>query len=184
MWDSTPWGMIHARRKAEELKRRLEDEKEKLREEVKRDLLRELKEEARKQATEELKNELRESVLADLEGKIKKITLTKLRGFLREFTPRKEKTVVDLFRIYMGELGFYDLELGRAPSADGTVFRNGKKLRVEFEKRSSDFVAHKHSESDVDIVVCWVKDRQLPVEIFELSRELPKTQRFGMAWRV
>jgi len=53
---------------------------------------------------------------------------------------------------------------------DYIMLKNGKKVKVELEFKASDFILHKHSPKDVDIVYCGIKDVTLPVKTVELSK--------------
>ncbi|MEK6844027.1 MAG: hypothetical protein AABX83_01225 [Nanoarchaeota archaeon] len=48
---------------------------------------------------------------------------------------------------------------------DFTMLENNKKIRVELEIKSSNFLLHKHSINDVDKVICIEKDIELKVPI-------------------
>ena len=81
-----------------------------------------------------------------------------------EFAPRSEQEVVTLFGFLLPHLKrrflinevrqqFPDCE---AWEINGSSER--KLVRIEFELRASNFVAHKHNENGCDLIVCWEDD--------------------------
>jgi hypothetical protein len=51
------------------------------------------------------------------------------------------------------------------------IVKNGdKELRVELETHSSNFIMHKHNPNEVDLVICLVKNKELPVKTIEIKR--------------
>lgn len=51
---------------------------------------------------------------------------------------------------------------------DFIVLENGKKVKIEFEIKSSNFILHGHKRSEVDKVICIKKDVELDIPIIEL----------------
>jgi hypothetical protein len=91
--------------------------------------------------------------------------------------PINEQGVVFLFGIVAYELGFIveavhagypDCEAKRRLDADGERWL---KVRIEFEFRSRNFVAHGHDPAACDVIVCWEHDwPDCPLEVVELRR--------------
>lgn len=52
---------------------------------------------------------------------------------------------------------------------DFVVLKNNQKIRVELETVSSHFILHHHMPQQVDEVVCFVKDKNLPVKVVEVK---------------
>jgi len=52
---------------------------------------------------------------------------------------------------------------------DFIMLRNNKEVRVELETLSSHFILHKHDPKNVDLVVCIVKDKELPIKTLEIT---------------
>ena len=51
---------------------------------------------------------------------------------------------------------------------------DGKTHKVEVEQLASDYFLHKHKRGDVDMVVCLVKDTELPIESISLINSIFK----------
>ncbi|MFQ5762282.1 MAG: hypothetical protein ACE5PO_04525, partial [Candidatus Bathyarchaeia archaeon] len=48
--------------------------------------------------------------------------------------------------------------------------RGWEEVLIEFEYKSSNFLAHKHDVNQCDLIVCWVHDwRECPLEVIELK---------------
>ncbi len=101
------------------------------------------------------------------------------RGLRHE--PLNELGVVFLFGMVAQELGF-TVEGIRAPLPDCHGKRENRKgrlspVRIEFEFKSRNYLAHKHSIDACDVIVCWKNNWSDPpscIEIVELSREIKK----------
>lgn len=52
---------------------------------------------------------------------------------------------------------------------DFIMLKDGKEVRVEVETLSSNFILHKHNPKEVDLVICLVKNKELPVKVVEIS---------------
>lgn len=94
-----------------------------------------------------------------------------------QHAPTGESGVIFLFGMVAGELGFVLEALGTGfPDAevkrrDGNGWR---RLRVEFEHLSRNFVAHGHEPSGCDLIVCWEDNwPDCPLEVLELRSVLP-----------
>ena len=76
----------------------------------------------------------------------------------------------ELRRLGFNSSEFYIDEWTEKPT-DSVLRVGNQELRVEFELYSSNFVKHKHSVEDCDLVVCWEKDWEPPpqVKVLELS---------------
>jgi len=73
--------------------------------------------------------------------------------------PRSENGVISLFSKIHKELGFPFLKVvsDKFPDCIALNYRN-KEIRLEFEKKSSDFEAHGHDPRKCDYIVCWTND--------------------------
>jgi hypothetical protein len=90
--------------------------------------------------------------------------------------PKGEAGVVFLFATKFKELGFRIEEIGAA-YPDCIAFRQvgdqEKKVRIEFEYRSSNFPLHRHDPRGCDCIVCWHHDwHDAPrrIEVIELKK--------------
>lgn len=52
---------------------------------------------------------------------------------------------------------------------DFVLKKDNKEVRVELETLSSNFILHGHDSKNVDLVICIMKDIDLPVQIVEIS---------------
>ena len=81
-----------------------------------------------------------------------------------EFAPSSEQEVVVLFGLLLPKLPVRLLineVREKFPDCDAWVLdENGqrKRLRIEFELRASNFLAHKHDTEGCDLIVCWEDD--------------------------
>lgn len=118
---------------------------------------------------------LRTEIESNLQDKFDSMMLEHLEDFFSEFAPIKEETVVSLFHRFQNRLGFTKCEV-RHIDYDCLCMKEGKQVRIEFEKKSKDFISHGHKKDKVDLIVCWVDniDEIFSVPILELSRELAK----------
>jgi len=179
---STPWPLITTRRKAVEREKKLKDILRRIQQ-----ILWECDDSIRNEIEEKLTPKIKEKIEKELiEKEVKRriaelpktVIEEKIRDFFDVFVPRKEKGVIQLFNLYREELGFGELKKprfsGEKAKCDGVAKKNGKDIRIEFEKTSKDFLLHKHDPKDVDLVICWKKTSQIPVPVLELSKELPE----------
>ncbi len=95
--------------------------------------------------------------------------------------PINEQGVVYLFGMVSRELGFYiEAVQSGFPDCEGKYLYDNKKnhwakARIEFEFRSSNFVAHGHDLNSCDFIVCWEHDwPDCPLRVIELKREILK----------
>ncbi len=78
------------------------------------------------------------------------------------FEPSCEQEVVVAFSIIARQLGFVIVDLGTAfPDCRARRIDSQEEIRIEFEYRSSDFVAHGHPPDGCDMIVCWEQDVRL-----------------------
>ncbi len=83
---------------------------------------------------------------------------------------RSEEDLKLWFKKNYKKLGFQKiLRYDQMRFPDFIVLENGKKVRVELEIKSSNFILHNHSTKKVDKVICIEKDVQLKVPIIELK---------------
>lgn len=112
--------------------------------------------------------------------------LINFRGLV--YAPLNEQGVVFLFGKIAHDLNMYVEEI--KPGFPDCIARRfvGKgweRVRIEFEYRSSNFLAHKHDAEECDVIVCWEHDwKGSPLEVIELSSEIkslpnPKIERPG-----
>jgi hypothetical protein len=73
------------------------------------------------------------------------------------FTPQNENGVVYIFALAAKALGF-DVQSVQAAFPDCRATWRGKRARIEFEYRSSNFERHGHDPRGCDLVVCWKHD--------------------------
>ena len=77
------------------------------------------------------------------------------------YAPENELGVVFLFSQIAKRLQFH-IETIRAAYPDCIAYRHSgdreKRVRIEFEYRSSSFRAHKHDAKKCDCIVCWHHD--------------------------
>lgn len=96
-----------------------------------------------------------------------------------DYAPTNELGVVYLFALMAPRLGFRGIEKIQPGFPDCVARRRtGKgdqKVRIEFEFRSSQFRAHRHSSRKCDCIVCWEHDwPDVPprLEIIELRSKV------------
>lgn len=86
--------------------------------------------------------------------------------------PKSEAGVVYMFSRYHDYIDFYNIEM-KTTFPDAIAIRNGKKVRIEFEYKSKNFIIHGHDINKCDIIVCWVNDWiDCPLEVIELKSQL------------
>lgn len=94
------------------------------------------------------------------------------------YAPLNEQGVVLLFGYYLRDLGFSHLEEIRTgfPDAIGMQRLDSKKnrrVRIEFEYQSRNFMTHGHPIDECDVVVCWEHNwSDCPLEVIELRTAL------------
>jgi hypothetical protein len=94
------------------------------------------------------------------------------------YAPLNEKGVILLFGYYLQDLGISHVEEIKSGFPDAIAMQsigNGryKRIRIEFEYRSSSFLRHNHPVAECDVVVCWIHDwPDCPLEVIELSPAL------------
>ena len=89
--------------------------------------------------------------------------------------PVNENGVVILFGMVAEELG-YSIELMNAGFPDCEASRRvvgnrWERVRLEYEHRSRNFLAHGHDAARCDVLVCWDHNwPECPIEVLELSK--------------
>jgi hypothetical protein len=97
------------------------------------------------------------------------------------YSPINEMGVILLFGYYLQDLGFSHLEEIRTSFPDAIGMRSigsgrYKRVRIEFEFRSSSFKRHNHPINGCDVIVCWIHDWvDCPLQVIELRKELNQT---------
>jgi hypothetical protein len=89
------------------------------------------------------------------------------------YAPENELGVVFLFSHLARKRGL-KIQIIRPGFPDCVAHRDGKRIRIEFELRSSNFARHRHEAKECDWIVCWVHDwAAVPpnLHVWELQRE-------------
>ena len=97
-----------------------------------------------------------------------------------DYAPNNEQGVVYLFSHLARRFGLH-VEKVQAGFPDCIAYRQGKRIRIEFEYRSRNFYLHGHPVSGCDWIVCWIHDwpsAPSHLRIIELRRE------FGLGFNV
>jgi len=97
--------------------------------------------------------------------------LINFRGLV--YAPLNENGVVFLFGKVMEDLNMYIEEIKPGfPDCIARRFvgKGWKRIRIEFEFKSKNFLNHKHNPNDCDVIVCWEHDwEDCPIEVIELK---------------
>jgi hypothetical protein len=96
------------------------------------------------------------------------------------YAPENELGVVFLFSHLARKRGL-EIDVIRPGYPDCIAYRDGKRVRIEFEYRSSNFARHRHKAKDCDWIVCWLHDWPAAppnLHVLELQRE------FGLGFNV
>jgi hypothetical protein len=98
-----------------------------------------------------------------------------------QHAPTNEMGVVFLFGALAPSLGYLVESLGVAfPDCIAKRRLRGpnepwERVRIEFEFKSRNFLAHKHDAKKCDLIVCWEHDwHDCPLEVLELKKEVEK----------
>jgi gas vesicle GvpC-like protein len=86
------------------------------------------------------------------------------------FVPTNENGVVYIAGSIAKDLGYRASYIGNSYPDAIFVSPSQQLLKVEFEFASGNFILHGHDPALCDMVICWKKDRELPVPVLELSR--------------
>ncbi len=97
-----------------------------------------------------------------------------VRDWVAEFKVGIESGVVLMFGRFYDMLDFSSIRNANTRCPDCVAIKDGKEIRIEFEYKASNFLAHKHDPSKVDLVVCWINDRELSIPVISLKDELEK----------
>lgn len=124
-----------------------------------------LKLEVKAEFTREMEIELKNKIYAEMVEGFKRAKAT------TNFSPRNELGVILLFGKYCDYLGFEVLDI-HAISPDCDARKGHKNIKIEFEFKASNFIVHGHNPKKCDLVVCWEKDVNLPIEVLELKSAL------------
>ncbi len=95
--------------------------------------------------------------------------------------PRTSRGVVFLFAHLARRRFGLRVERVQQGFPDCIAYRAGRRVRIEFEYRSSSFAVHRHEPSECDWIVCWIHDwpaHPRRLRIVELRRE------FGLGFNV
>ena len=97
-----------------------------------------------------------------------------------DYEPDNEQGVVYLFSHRARSYGLH-VERIQQGFPDCIAYRNGRRVRIEFEYRSRSFAVHRHNPRGCDWIVCWIHDwPAVPphLRIVELRRD------FGLGFNV
>lgn len=90
-----------------------------------------------------------------------------------DHAPTTENAVVFLFGAVAEELGFIIETVGSSfPDAEGRrrIGKVWRRVRIEFEHQSRNFLEHGHESSGCDLIVCWEHNwPDCPIEVLELK---------------
>ncbi len=114
--------------------------------------------------SEELKTEL--SSLGSKEDTYEDIIQRNIQ-FAKKFS--NEKQFAEWFEVNFRLLGFDQIIEKPAKCPDYIMLKGTSKVRVELETMSGNFILHRHDPNDVDLVICLLKNKELPVQTIELS---------------
>ncbi len=78
----------------------------------------------------------------------------------------EQETILYFFKFYLKYVKVHYLQ---SNFPDSRLELMGVVKDVEFEYKSSSFIQHGHPLNFDGIVICWIKDKELPCKIFELS---------------
>jgi hypothetical protein len=98
-----------------------------------------------------------------------------------DYEPNNEQGVVYLFSSLARKRFGLHIERVQAGFPDCVAYRNGHRVRIEFEHRSRNFAVHRHDPHGCDWIVCWIHDWPgVPsrLRVVELRRE------FGLGFNV
>lgn len=98
-----------------------------------------------------------------------------------DYAPENEQGVVFLFADLVRRRWGMRVESIQAGYPDCVACRRGKRVRIEFEYKSSNFRLHGHDPKKCDLLICWIDDwagAPPGLEVWELRRE------FGMGFNV
>jgi len=85
-----------------------------------------------------------------------------LHTFTGGFEMPTEKDLDKWFRNNYRNLGFVKIIRSKTPDYIA-IDKNGNRVRVELESKSSNFVKHNHNPDEVDLVICWERTLELTV---------------------
>lgn len=98
-----------------------------------------------------------------------------------DFAPNNEQGVVYLFSSLARRRFGLRVERVQAGYPDCLAYKDGKRIRIEFEYRSRNFAVHRPDPRDCDWIVCWIHDwPAVParLRVVELRKE------FGLGFNV
>ena len=98
-----------------------------------------------------------------------------------DYAPNNEQGVVYLFSHLARRRFGLHVEKVQAGFPDCIAYRQGKRIRIEFEYRSRNFCLHRHPMMGCDWIVCWIHDwpsAPTHLRVVELRRE------FGLGFNV
>lgn len=82
-----------------------------------------------------------------------------------------EKEFTQWFKSNYNLLGFDKLiKWNNSKTPDFIMEKERDQIKVELETLSSHFFVHKHNPKDVDLVICIIDDKKLPVKTIEIGK--------------
>ncbi len=116
---------------------------------------------------EDVWKKLQQEKLEEGYNKISELVRTKI-NFVEKFA--NEKDFIEWFKNNYELLGFSKiLEHTKQRFPDFKMELDGKEVEIELETSSSNFIRHNHDPKKVDIVICLVNDKTLPVRTIEIT---------------
>jgi hypothetical protein len=87
--------------------------------------------------------------------------------------PRNEQGVIFLFGACHKSCGFEAVTFGNCcPDATAYSKMVSRRIKIEFEYLSGNFILHKHELKDADLIICWRHDcYTLKIPVLELFSE-------------
>ena len=98
-----------------------------------------------------------------------------------DYAPNNEQGVVYLFSHVARKQFGLRVERVQAGFPDCLAYKDGRRVRIEFEYRSRNFLQHRHDPLRCDWIVCWIHDwpaAPARLRVIELRRE------FGLGFNV
>jgi predicted CopG family antitoxin len=131
----------------------------------------------------EVWQKLQQEKLEEGYKKISDLIKTKIT-FMEKFN--REKEFSDWFKEHFEMLGFSRIIEKRSLGFPDYIMElEGKEVGVELETMSSNFIRHHHDATKCDLVLCLVKDCELPIKIIDIpSFEYIKANRQTTSFRI
>lgn len=92
--------------------------------------------------------------------------------------PTNEIQTREWFLAHLSEFE-YDILESKTSFPDYLLVKRGERMRAEIEYSSYNFLSHGHAPDGCDLVICWVHDADIPVEVLELSAKTVHAKNCG-----